>query len=387
MKKMNLTKTEKINLGSFYTPNYIVDKVHTLISKYITGVDCVVDFASGDGAFFNNLKHEKVFAFDIDKNAIESLKLKFNNVKAVEMNSLAFVKRTDFGLKDKDKIISVGNPPYNNLSSLNKKKIKKDVFFVNEALKSRDLGISFLKLYSELNCDVVCVLHPLSYLIKKTNFNLLNDFTRKYRLVKGYVFNSSIFESASKNGFPILIALYERNEYGTIYNDVLNFKFKVLNSDKIFTLNFFKTTDSIINKYPIKNKNDQYLNLFFQTFRDINSLKRNASFTLKESNSSIKFETKDFYKYCYLHAFKHFFKPNDLFLYGNLSPIYSTDIFSKENIKRFIVFSLNNSLILKQWADLNQEEYLGILHYYDISRSDLLNDNYLDLESTIMKLI
>lgn len=45
-----------------------------------------------------------------------------------------------------------------------------DKNFCDEDLFDRDLGVSFLKSYNKLKADVICILHLLSYLIKKTNF-------------------------------------------------------------------------------------------------------------------------------------------------------------------------------------------------------------------------
>jgi len=60
-------------------------------------------------------------------------------------------------------------------------------------LSQRDLGISFLLSYNKLAADFVCVLHPLSYLIKKSNFEALWQFKDNYRLVDSVVISSGVF--------------------------------------------------------------------------------------------------------------------------------------------------------------------------------------------------
>src|SRR5690606_13910939 len=83
----------------------------------------------------------------------------------------------------------------------------------NEAdadLQDRDLGVSFLRSYERLRADVVCVLHPLSYLIKRANFRRLKEFAAHYRLRRGLLFSSARFGQTGGTKLPVVIALYER---------------------------------------------------------------------------------------------------------------------------------------------------------------------------------
>src|SRR5204863_9067546 len=109
----------------------------------------------------------------------EYLKENFFFLRVIKKNALTNLKRADYGILKKQKLIVIGNPPYNDLTSLKARKIKKNYsnsLIIDPQIKSRDLGISFLRSYYQLQTDYVCVLHPLSYLIKETNFNHLKEF-------------------------------------------------------------------------------------------------------------------------------------------------------------------------------------------------------------------
>jgi len=169
------------------------------------------------------------------------------------------------------------------------KKGEKGQNICDEDLYDRDIGISFLKSYHKLNADVVCVLHPLSYLIKKANFNRLKDFKKNYKLLKGLIFSSELFQGTGTGKFPILLALYEKNIDGMTFDFINDFRFNILDTDETFVLSNFKTTDGYINKYP-PHKNDAQkspIGLYYYSFRDFNSLKKNASFFTKEHPNGV----------------------------------------------------------------------------------------------------
>jgi len=83
-----------------------------------------------------------------------------------------------FNISSNDELIIIWNPPYNDTTSIIRSNIKNNNLKMDIDIKTRDYGISFLLSYNKLNADIICVLHPLSYLIKKLNFNLLKDFTK-----------------------------------------------------------------------------------------------------------------------------------------------------------------------------------------------------------------
>lgn len=138
---------------------------------------------------------------------------------------------------------------------------------IDPQIKSRDLGISFLWSYYQLKANYVCVLHPLSYLIKETNFNYLKEFKDNYKLLKRLVIDSREFSDNKGASFPISISLYQLEKNGMDYEYIKNFAFQLENG-KQFSLNSFQFLTSLINKYPKKKiSSDEYLNnLFFLLF-------------------------------------------------------------------------------------------------------------------------
>ncbi len=62
----------------------------------------------------------------------------------------------------------MGNPPYNERTSIMQSSLKnKESMQIDSTLQSRYIGISVLRSYDKLKANFICVLHPLSYLIKK----------------------------------------------------------------------------------------------------------------------------------------------------------------------------------------------------------------------------
>ena len=169
----HLDYNQKINLGAFYTPKIYVDTVWDMIDDYLTTDSVVLDSSSGYGNFFEtNTKAIKV-ANDIDKVSYQITKQNFNDVIVFNQNALKDVSRSVFKIRDDSHLIVIGNPPYNDTTSLIRNKVKSNEVEMDLDIKTRDYGMSFLLSYVKLNTDVICVLHPLSYLIKKTNFNKL----------------------------------------------------------------------------------------------------------------------------------------------------------------------------------------------------------------------
>ena len=272
----------------------------------------------------------------------------------------------------------IGNPPYNDTTS-EFKNGEKGQNICDEDLYDRDIGVSFLKSYHKLNADVICVLHPLSYLIKETNFKRLKDFKDNYNLIRGEIFSSALFHGTGKGKFPILVALYEKNADGMIFEDIRNFRFNILDNEKTFVLSNFKTTDGYINKYPPR-KNDVQkspIGLYYYTFRDLNSLKKNTSFFTKEHPNGIMVTLENFYKYSYLYSVKSLFNPEDAWLYGNLSPlVHIEDV--EQNKKLYIVYAIKTNKILRE---MDNSILKKITNYYKIKFNN--TDNVDKIEKTI----
>lgn len=322
MAKNHLSYQEMTNLGGFYTPQKFVDHLIEKLHKNIKCLKnyCFIDSSCGYGTFLAPLAKYKTIGCDIDLKAVEVATQNCPDTKFFVKNTLCDFSREYMGLTEEDKLILLGNPPYNDTTSMVKNSIKDTApCSIDPDLKTRDLGISFLLSFNKLKADYVAVLHPLSYMIKKTNFDLLKSFYSNYTLIDHSVINSQEFSSTSKTkGFPIIIALYKRQEGGMTYEDVLNTTFRSFEGN-CFTLK----TDSIknyIKKYPTKDAVCTNEDILFYTLRDINALNRSRTFIKEKIDNAIVIDKSKFHYYCYVDVFKNYIK--DLpYYYGN------TDVF------------------------------------------------------------
>lgn len=362
----HLPKNKRIQLGSYYTPDVLVKQVHEFIIPYLENrkIKCIVfDSAGGCGAFIFGLENYDYRIADCDLEACRFLKQHFNQHNIFQTNSLQDVNRNKYLVPSSAFLIMVGNPPYNDTTS-EFKNGKKGQNICDDDLYDRDIGISFLKSYYKLNANVVCVLHPLSYLIKETNFKRLRNFRDNYKLIKGEIFSSALFHGTGTGKFPILISLYEKSPDGMTFDYIKNFKFNILGSPKTFVLSDFETTDGYINKYPPR-KNDVQkspIGLYYYSFRDINSLKKNASFRTREHPNGIVVTLENLYKYCYLYAFKHLFNPDDAWLYGNLSPLITIeDVEQNKNL--YVLYAIKTN---KVFREIDNSILKKIANYYKI---------------------
>ncbi len=369
----HLAKNERIQLGSYYTPEELVCRVHEFIQSYLNNKKNVVifDSAGGCGAFLFELKHYDYRIADRDFDACKFLKQHFEQENVFHTNSLTEVNRQKYRILSSAFLVMIGNPPYNDTTS-EFKNGEKGWNICDNDLYDRDLGVSFLKSYHKLKADIVCVLHPLSYLIKETNFKRLRDFKDNYKLVRGEIFSSALFHGTGTGKFPILVALYEKTPLGMTFDYIRQFRFDVLNSKRKFTLSEYKTTDGYINKYPPRKNDikDSPIGLYYYTFRDFNSLKKNASFIVRRHPNGIVVTPENFYKYAYLYALKNLFRPEDSWLYGNLSPLVSIDDVEK-NKKLYVSYVIKNNRIFDKIESATKK----IADFYKIKLDDGPNNN------------
>ena len=376
----HLLNYEQVKLGSFYTPRKIVDTVHKLIEIYKAYPQAVIfDNAAGAGAFIKTKDKIVYKAAECDPIAAKILKEKLSQKNLFIENSISNVSRQKYNISHSDFLIQIGNPPYNDTTSAYRNG-KKGRNICDEDLFDRDLGISFLKSYNKLQSNVVCVLHPLSYLIKLANFKRLKPFSYNYKLKKGVLFSSSLFQNVSSMGFPIVIALYENDLNGMNYNEIQTFRFSIFESSKLFKLNNYMNTDSFIRKYPPRKKDIQIsdIGIYYHTFRDINSVIRNRGFHINKGAYSIVVNLKDFYKYAYVFSFKKLFRPENLWLYGNLSPLGHKQLI-EDNKKLFIMYALFSNK--KIFSEIENK----ILKFYSIKHNELKNLN--QIQKSISNLI
>lgn len=343
----NHLKREKIvNFGSFYTSDEYVKIVWDFIKPFIDERTVVLDPACGYGAFLKEKTSARKVGNDLDKKAIQRAKLYACDAIYFNYNALSVLDREHYSIKKSEKLIVIGNPPYNDLTSQAKKGIKRLNFHVDERLKARDVGISFLRLFYYLKADYVCVLHPLSYLIKRANFNLLKQFKDNYVLKSGLVISSEAFNLTSRTSrFPIIIALYERNEKGMDFDYIENYPFRTIEG-KEFRLADFDYVSNYVNKYPKKGQVFKEGDLIFYTLRDINALRRNKTFLNKPNSNAVKVDLEKLDYYVYIDVFKDFAESIPYYL-GNLDIIIDTNLFERYK-KYFISYALKKRDFLKK---------------------------------------
>jgi hypothetical protein len=343
----HLKYKDRINMGSYYTQGPYVDLVWKMIDDKIDKETTILDSSCGYGNFFKNDNNYRQIGVDIDDIAICKAKNIKTKTQFFVNNSLENVSRQKYKIDNNDNLCIIGNPPYNDRTSIIRGSLKKKNIAIDDDIQTRDLGMSFLLSYKKLNADVVCVLHPLSYLIKPANFKLLKNFTTSYKLIKGTIISSGVFADSSKTmHFPIVIALYIKDKKGTNYNNILNFKFTTTNG-KSFKINDFDYINNYVRKYP--NKIQKYLqnSILFWTLRDINALKRNQTFVRKYSTNTIIIDRKKLDYYIYIDVLKQFSHHIPYYL-GNCDVIINNDLFKKYR-KYFILNSLVRHEHLRQY--------------------------------------
>lgn len=379
----HLNHIDAVNLGSYYTPNIIVDLAYSILQTNIRDIKdfSIIDSSCGYGSFLSKKNIAKrLVGADIDQKAISEAKKIVGEVDFTCQNSLLNVNRSSLKIKDDEKIIAIGNPPYNDTTSIIRNSIKDASIQdkIDTDIKTRDLGMSFLLSYDKLKADYVCVLHPLSYLIKKANFALLSKFAKNYKLIDGIIISSHEFSDTSRGmAFPILIALYKRDGAGMNYDYIQNYQFKV-KDDEFFRLKDFDTIVNYVQKYPNKkflNKNDKPVAKFW-TLRDINALKRNRTFINEDTYNTVYVLMEKLPYYCYIDVFKQYSDKMPYFI-GNCDVIIDDEKFNK--IKEcFIDQSIHTNPVLKNKFNFRKipDAKLKIDNYFKELLGSKLGEKY-----------
>ena len=371
MSQAHLAFESRVNLGSYYTPTGIVDIAWEMIAPYVKSQTIIIDSACGYGDFLRNCGQCITIGCDIDETAINVAKKKNDKVWFFQTNALCDVSRAKFAIPQQSDLIVVGNPPYNDKTSLIRQSIKSVDFDIDEDIACRDLGISFLRSYNKLEADLICVLHPLSYLIKPTNFRRLKEFTANYKLVDGLLISSWEFpESTKHTPFPIVLALYQRDTQGMTYNFIHSFRFRIADKSD-FCLSDFDYITGYIDKYPKKKQptSDYPLfssvegavhhvekddSLFFWTMRDINALKRNRTFVESYSANTIVIDKRKLDYYVYVDVFKRNLHRLP-FYFGNCDVFIDDDLF-RQYKPCFISDTVRHHPYLKKHFQINPME-------------------------------
>lgn len=307
----HLTLKGRVNLGSFYTPaKYVAQIASWLLAHGIGKGWTIADLSCGYGAFFElqeivELSECRFVGNDIDHEAIEKAKDFFPNVEWRESNALADVTRQHFGFKENERIVIVGNPPYNDVTSQINQNFKTKTAAIDQDIKTRDLGMSSLLSYNKLRADYVAVLHPLSYLIKKNNFLAAKNFFANYTMLEHIVFSSQEFANTSKcSSFPVIAALYKRTEgQGLSYPQIREMVFRTVEGNAFSIGQFDYVTDEIA-KYPGDKRFTP--EILFYTMRDINALMRCRTFIKERIANAIDVDPEKLAYYCYIDCFKRY---------------------------------------------------------------------------------
>lgn len=309
----HLGVASKINLGSFYTPAKYVRLVAEWLRAHGIPENAVVaDVAAGYGAFFELSSMEgldkcRFVANDIDHVAVLKGSSYFPRVEWHEGNALVDVSRIRYGIGEHEHLVIVGNPPYNDVTSEINHGVKtaSRVCEIDSDIATRDLGMSFLNSYDKLKADHVAVLHPLSYLIKRSNYSSCRRFFRNYRMIEHLVFSSQEFAGTSRlSAFPVVVALYERAPFrGLSYEEIRMFKFKTA-EEATFSINSFDYVTDYVDKYPGNGRFNP--EILFYTLRDINALKRSRTFLPERIPNAVDVNPEKFAYYCYIDCFKRY---------------------------------------------------------------------------------
>ena len=294
-------------LGSFYTPARYVRLAGDWLAEFGLDRGCaVLDPSCGYGAFFDlaaRFPQNRYLGNDIDGDAVAAVVAQFPSVQTFQKNALAGVGRQMYGVGETERLVVVGNPPYNDVTSQINGEVKKRSRVEMDAdVRSRDLGLSSLLAYSKLRADYVAVLHPLSYLIKRANFKAALPFFANYRLLRHVVFNSQEFAGTSKlAGFPVLVGFYARQAGGMTYDEIRRLRFRTVEGDE-FSVDQFQYISEFVRKYPSRRRPAS--GVLFYTMRDINALRRCRTFLASATANAVCVPQETLPFYCYVDCFK-----------------------------------------------------------------------------------
>jgi|SRR3989344_8344075 len=124
-KHLNYINT--VNLGSYYTPEIIVNLAYFILQKNVPNIKdfTILDSSCGYGSFLTKKNiAKKLIGVDIDEKAIFDAKKINHDVNFTCQNSLMDVCRKNLAINNDEKLIAVGNPPYNDITSIIRNSIK-----------------------------------------------------------------------------------------------------------------------------------------------------------------------------------------------------------------------------------------------------------------------
>lgn len=372
-RQIHLSRGETVNLGAYYTAPEEIRAVWRMLEGIIPANAVVFDNACGYGGFLRETKND--IGCDIDKTAAAMARIRKPRAAVFCANALEGVSRRKFNIAESAPLVMVGNPPYNDRTSQIRKKIKTAAAGMDEDIRSRDAGISFLRSYDKLRADLVCVLHPLSYLIKRANFARLGGFAKNYVLLKAEIFSSARFPGNSQTApFPVVAALYARDKKGMSYGGVCRFRFRAGGAS--FSVGDFQYLVDFVQKYPQQKRGLYDLDgIMFYTMRDINALRRNRTFIFGQGKGGVHINRAQLPYYIYADAFKqhinrvpYYFGNSDIMindaLFTRYNPYFLSDAARRHPLLKNYIAAAENACAAESKSKI--EEYFRLLlgaHY------------------------
>ena len=363
VKQRHLHKRERVNLGSYYTPAQCVEIAEGLLAPHLDQETVLLDNACGYGSFLGNALAGTIVGVDIDEYAVSMARGRHPEAAVLHRNALAGVSRASLGLPESCRLAVIGNPPYNDRTSQIRNGMKRGPGEIDRDLRKRDLGLSFLLSYAKLHADAICVLHPLSYLIKRTNFQALRAFTSGYRLQEGILISSGLFEDNSAvTHFPIVVALYIRSSQGMSYETVRHFPFQTTDG-RALRLSDYDFIPNYIDKYPRKHAVVAKDSLFFFPMRDINALKRNRTFVRAYRPNLIVIDRERLDYYIYVDVFKRHLDRLPYY-YGNCDVFIDRSLFM-EYRNAFVADAVRHHPFLEKQVEIPARPSPEVEGYFD----------------------
>lgn len=345
-RQRHLSRKEMINFGAYYTaPEYVQTVRRMLIRNGVPNGAIILDNACGYGGFLC-LRDRDIVGCDIDEKAAARARMLHPHATVFCADSLRNVSRKQFNIGADSPLVVVGNPPFNDKTSQIRRDIKTAETRADADIATRDTGISFMRAFDKLRADIVCVLHPLSYLIKRANFSLLGNFAKNYALRDASVINSADFPGNSRHiSFPLTAALYVRDDAGMRYETIRRFRFRTARAD--FALDDFQYLGDFARKYPRRREESDLDGIAFYPMRDINALRRNRTFLFSQSGG-VFMNREQLRYYIYADVFKQYARRLPYY-FGNHDVMINAPLFRRRE-KHFIADALRRHPRLREYV-------------------------------------
>lgn len=291
------------------TRKHIVEAAFGMIRRHIRinelNFMTLLDPVCGSGSFFDmSIPFLQLMANDVDAEILAYVKNQYPSTRCFSHNSLAMLDRKGYGLEATDSLLVIGNLPHKLPIP---EHVKRKKYVADSSIKNRDVGISHLLACGRLDPDYICVLHPLSFLIRPVHVRNLKEFCQKYRLIDALVISNHEFsDDETSRTYPIVLAMYKREPQGMTWRYLQKFEFETVRKRK-FCLKDFMWIDRYltVNSNRSRVAKADVLIKFHIPF-DINELRNNKTFVQHDGANIIHVTEKELDYCCYIEAFKEY---------------------------------------------------------------------------------